>query len=331
MSDAQIFYEGDLAAIAARKIAVIGYGSQGRAHALNLRDSGCEVRIGLYPGSPSGARASADGFAVSDSSEVAQWADVVALLLPDQRHREVFQEIGLGLSRGDLLLVAHGLSVMYGEIEPPAGTDVVLVAPVGPGDELRRAFEAGAGIPAVFAVHQDSTGNGEGLALSYAAALGCTRAGVIKSTFREETETDLFGEQAVLVGGLAELIRSGFDIMVDAGYQRELAYFEAIHQVKLIVDLIYRGGLGYMYEHISDTAELGAYLSGPRVVDEHVRDNMRAVLSDIQSGTFARRLREELAGGASTLGARRRARRGDEMEEIGTRLRRMMPWLTETP
>ncbi len=330
MSDARIFYHGELDAIRARKIAVIGYGSQGRAHALNLRDSGCDVRVGLYQGSRTWEQAIADGFVVSDSAAAVLWADVVALLVPDQRHRGLFESIRQGLSSGDVLLVAHGFSILYGQIEPPPGIDTVLIAPVGPGAELRRAFEEGGGIPAVVAVEQDATGRAETLALAYAAALGCTRAGVIQSTFREETETDLFGEQAILVGGLAGLIRSGFNTMVDAGYQPELAYFEAVHQIKLIVDLIYRGGLGYMYEHISETAEFGAYLSGPRVVDRHVRENMRAVLDDIQTGTFAARLLAEFAAGAPTLAAQRQQQGDAEIEVIGKRLRRMMPWLTET-
>lgn len=331
MSEAQIFYEGDVEAIRRRRIAVIGYGSQGRAHALNLRDSGCDVRVGLYPGSRSWERAAADGFPVSESDDAAHWADVIALLLPDHLHGSVFASIRKDLSENDLIVVAHGFSVLYGEINPPESSDVVLVAPVGPGSELRRSYEQGAGIPAVVAVHKNASGGADRLALAYAAALGCTRAGAIQSTFREETETDLFGEQAVLVGGLAELIRTGFDTMVEAGYQPELAYFEAIHQVKLIVDLIYQGGLGYMYDHISDTAEFGAYLSGPRVVDDRVRENMRAILRDIQSGEFARRLLAEFSLGRPMLNARRRARRDDALEEIGTRLRQMMPWLTEMP
>lgn len=331
VTGAEIYYQGDLDVIRRRRIAVIGYGTQGRAHALNLRDSGCDVRIGLYRGSRSWITAEDEGFRVSETAQAAEWADAVVLLLPDQLHGPVFASLRDRLSPGDLLVLAHGFSVVYGEIDPPEWMDVVLVAPVGPGRELRETYQEGTGIPAVFAVHRNATGAAEVAALAYAAAIGCTSAGVIRSTFREETETDLFGEQAVLVGGLAELIRSGFDTMVEAGYQPELAYFEAIHQVKLIVDLIYRGGLGYMYEHISDTAEFGAYVSGPRVVDAHVRDNMRAVLRDVQSGSFAARLLAEFANGRPTLADRREARDTDRMEEIGRQLREMMPWLTEKP
>jgi ketol-acid reductoisomerase len=331
VTGATIVYDGDLSAIRARKIGVLGYGSQGRAHALNLRDSGCEVRIGLYAGSRSWEQAEMDGFHVSDAAEAARWADLIALMLPDQLHHAVFERIRPGLASGDALVLAHGFSVLYGQIVPPHWMDVILVAPVGPGAELRRSFVEGGGIPAVVAVNADPSGEAQALALAYAAGLGCTRAGAIMSTFREETETDLFGEQAVLVGGLAELIRTGFDTMVNAGYQPELAYLEAIHQVKLIVDLIYRGGLGYMYDHISDTAEFGAYLSGPRVVDEHVRDNMHAVLRDIQSGEFAHRLVAEFDAGGPILAGRRAGRDLEEMEQIGARLRGMMPWLRETP
>jgi len=331
MTEATVLYEGDIEYLRGRRLAIIGYGSQGRAHALNLRDSGCQVRIGLSLGSTSWARAEEDGFSVDPAETAAAWADVIALLLPDQLHRQVFPALQGALTAGKALVLAHGFSVVYGQIRPPTDIDVVLVAPVGPGAELRRAYEEGNGIPAVFAVHQDATGAAERLGLGYAAALGCTRAGVIQSTIREETETDLFGEQAVLVGGLAELIRAGFDTMVEAGYQPELAYFEAIHQVKLIVDLIYRGGLGYMYEHISDTAELGAYLSGPRVIDDHVRANMRAVLEDVRSGAFARRMAAEFDGDQSFLRAQREANRARPMEAIGRKLRAMMPWLTGSP
>lgn len=331
MSAAEIYYQGDLDILRRRKIAVIGYGSQGRAQALNLRDSGCQVTVGLHRGSRSRQRAIKEGFPVTEVAEAAQASDTIALLLPDQLHARVFPALREGLVPGDLLVVAHGFSVLYGEIEPPEWMDVVLVAPVGPGSELRQTYEEGAGIPGVFAVHRDATGSAESLALAYAAALGCTRAGVLKSTFREETETDLFGEQAVLVGGVGELIRGGYDTMVEAGYQPELAYFEAIHQVKLIVDLIYRGGLAYMYDHISDTAEFGAYLSGPRVIDAHVRDNMRAVLHDVQSGEFARRLIAEFADDTPIMRERRKALQNNSMEEIGRTLRQMMPWLTEMP
>lgn len=331
MSDAAVHYHGDLDAIRSRRIAVIGYGSQGRAHALNLRDSGCTVKVGLYRRSRSWERASADGLEVVETVAATRWADAVSLLLPDHLHVDVFASIQGALSPGALLVLAHGFSIVYGQISPPDWMDTVLVAPVGPGQDLRQVYEEGGGIPAVYAVHHDATGKAETLALAYAAALGSTRAGAIKSTFREETETDLFGEQAVLVGGLAELIRSGFRTMVEAGYQPELAYFEAIHQVKLIVDLIYGGGLGSMYDHISDTAEFGAYVSGPRVIDEHTRDNMRAVLRDIQSGAFAARLIAEFSEGRPTLTRERAERAADQSEEIGRRLRGMMPWLTGTP
>ncbi|MGI8827440.1 MAG: ketol-acid reductoisomerase [Chloroflexota bacterium] len=324
---ATVYYDGDanLDCIRGRRIAIIGYGNQGRAHAHNLRDSGCEVRIGSRPEGTSWNHAESDGFPVQTVAASCAWADLVSLLLPDQHHRIVFQTaIRLHLTRGKLLLAAHGFSVQYGLIDPPPDVDVALVAPVGPGAMLRKLYLEGRGIPALLAVEQDATGDAREVALAYAAALGCTRVGVVHTTFTEETETDLFGEQAVLCGGLSALIRTGFETLVDAGYQPELAYFECLHQVKLIADLIYESGLAGMNAMISDTAEYGEYVSGPRIVDEHVRDQMRAVLRDIRDGTFARRWMAESDAGSPWLLKMRDDKSAHRSEEVGARLRALM-------
>jgi ketol-acid reductoisomerase len=325
-----VYYDADadIGLLQRRRVAIVGYGIQGRAHAANLRDSGCEVRVGARPDGHSWRQARAEGFEVQPVAEVSDWADVISLLLPDQHHKHVFEEaINPSLSGGEMVLVAHGFSVIYGQIRPPDDVDVALVAPVGPGRSLRRLFLAGMGIPAVMAVDRNITGQAEALALAYARALGCTRAGVIGSTFREETETDLFGEQAVLCGGLSALIKAGFDTLVEAGYQPELAYFECLHQVKLIADLIYEGGLASMYARISDTAEYGAYVSGPRVIDNHVRGSMHAVLEDIQDGTFARAWMAEAESGGTNMTVFRARERQLLIEQVGAELRAMMPWL----
>jgi ketol-acid reductoisomerase len=327
---AAIYYDSDadLDKIRRKRISLVGYGNQGRAQALNLRDSGCEVGVGLYDGSPSRTVAEHDGFTVQTVAEASAWGDVISILLADQLHRSVFEEsIRSHLTPGKLLLVAHGFSIHFGQLVPPPQVDVGLVAPVGPGAVLRESYVEGSGIPAVIAVHQNVTGEAHHLILSYAAALGCTRAGVIGTTVREETETDLFGEQVVLCGGIPALIAAAYRVLVEAGFQSEMAYFECVHQVKLIVDLIYQGGMARMHEAISDTAEFGAYLTGPRIVDEHVSSGMRDVLRDIQDGTFARRWVDEYESGGETVAAQRRAEQASDLEDVGRRLRAMMPWL----
>jgi len=326
-NEQRTFYDADVdgALVRQRRIAVLGFGSQGKAQAENLRDSGCEVRVGLRQGSSSRPRAEAEGFPVGSVSEVSAWGDVICLLLPDHVHRDVFQtDIRPHLAAGNCLLVAHGFSLTFGLIAPPDDVDVTLVAPVGPGAMLRRMYLRDFGIPAVVAVGQDATGRAQALALSYAHALGCTRVGVQLTTIQEETETDLFGEQAVLCGGLTALIKAGFDTLVEAGYQPELAYFECLHQIKLIVDLIYENGLSGMHAAISETAELGDYLTGPRVIDSRVRATMREVLEDIRNGTFARRFLEEAAAGSPTLTTERARERASLVEQVGAQLRARM-------
>jgi ketol-acid reductoisomerase len=329
----RVYYDGDadLDLIRARRIAVVGYGSQGHAHAQNLRDSGCDVHVALYEGSGSWDRAEADGFTVQTVADAAEWADLVSILLPDQHHKSVFnQSIAPHLRSGKVLMLAHGFSIHFGQIEPAADTDVAMVAPKSPGHMMRRLYVDGSGVPALFAVHQDPSGSAGDIALAYARALGSTRAGVLKTTFKEETETDLFGEQAVLCGGLTSLIKTGFETLVEAGYQPELAYFECLHEMKLIVDLIYQGGLSYMRYSISDTAEYGDYVSGPRVVDEQVRHTMRNLLTEIQDGSFAKRWVAECEAGAPEFKRLRERDRTHQIEEVGRELRGMMSWLTPT-
>jgi len=320
--------DADLDLIRGRRIAAVGYGNQGQAHALNLRDSGCEVRVGLQPGSRSWLRAEADGFLVQTVAEVCGWADFMSILLPDQLHRRVYQgSIRDHLSAGKMLLFAHGFSIHYHQIVPPPDVDVAMVAPRAPGAMMRRLFVEGKGVLGGIAVQQDATGQADQLALAYARGIGCTRSGVIGITFREETEMDLFGEQAVLCGGLSVLVKAGFDTLVEAGYPPEMAYFECLHELKLIVDLVNQGGLSYMRRSISDTAEYGDYVAGPRVIDEHVRDNMRRVLQDVQSGSFARRWVDEFEGGASDFKRMRVEEQTQNIEVVGRELRSMMPWL----
>jgi ketol-acid reductoisomerase len=324
---ATVYHDDDatLELIQGRRVAVIGYGNQGHAHALNLRDSGCEVRIGLRPKGASWARAEADGFLVLPVADVAAWADVIGVLLPDQDHKLVFEEsIRQQLEPGNMVLVAHGFSIHFGQIQAPPNVDVTMVAPVGPGHMMRRLFRQGSGVPALIAVHQDVSGDAHPLSLSYARALGSTRVGVLRTTFQEETETDLFGEQAVLCGGMSALIKTGFDTLVKAGYQPELAYFECLHQVKLIVDLLYEGGFFYMHSRISDTAEFGDFVSGPRVIDEHVSQSMDAILEDIQDGSFAHRWISEYEHGMPTLHRKREEEQGLQVEVVGARLRSTM-------
>jgi ketol-acid reductoisomerase len=313
-----------------RRIAVIGYGAQGHAQALNLRDSGCQVMVGLREGGPSVPRAKADGFEVRSVGAASAWGDVIVMLIPDQYHQRAFEDsIRHSLTTGKCLVVAHGFSIHFGFVRPPEDVDVAMVAPVGPGAMLRRLYMREFGIPAEVAVYRDASGGAGDLALSYARALGCTRAGVLRTTFQEETESDLFGEQAVLCGGLTALIKAGFDTLVEAGYGPEMAYFECVHQVKLIVDLIYEHGFASMHEKISDTAEYGDYVTGTRVIDEHVRQSMRAVLADVQNGTFAAQWMGESAKGAPMVLEKRSQEQDSLVEQVGIRLRAMMSGLSE--
>ncbi len=327
---ANIYYDADanLELIQAKRVAIIGYGSQGHAHALNLRDNGCNVVVGLPAGSKSREKAEAEGLQVMTPAAAAEQADVIMILIPDQHHREVFErDIRPGLAAGKMLMTAHGFSLHYSQIVPPPDIDVAMVAPKGPGHMLRRLFTEGIGVPSLWAVHQNATGNAEAITLAYARALGSTRAGVLRTTIAEETETDLFGEQAVLCGGVTSLIRAGFETLVEAGYQPEIAYFECMHEMKLIVDLMYQGGMSYMRYSISDTAEFGDYVSGPRIVDERTRDEMRRILHEIQNGTFATRWILENQAGRPSFQAMRRANAQHQIEQVGQELRAMMPWL----
>ena len=320
-------------ALKSATIAVIGYGSQGRAHARNLRDSGFSVIVGARSGGGAERKALADGFRVASPAEAARRAQLVCLLTPDMTHREVYaNEIEPNLSAGDTLLVAHGFSVLYGEVKPRADIDVILVAPKGPGDLVRREYEIGRGVPSLFAVYQDSTGSARDKALAYTFGNGGTRAGAIETTFREETETDLFGEQAVLCGGATELVASGFKTLTDAGYKPEVAYFECLHELKLIVDLMYEGGFKKMLHFVSETAKYGDFVSGPRVINDETRERMKEVLADIQSGAFARQWIAE-----SEAGKPEYQRMWDEdlaqpVEQVGAELRKHMAWLqSEAP
>jgi len=327
---ATLFYDhdADLALIRARKVAVLGYGSQGHAHALNLKDSGVEVRVGLPAGSRSRAKAEAAGLEVLSLAAAADWADVVMILAPDTAQAELFERhVAPGLRPGKTLMFAHGFNIRYGAIEAPAGVDVSMVAPKSPGHRVREVFQEGGGTPGLVAVHQDASGTGLALALSYAKALGLTRAGVLETTFKEETETDLFGEKAVLCGGMSELVKAGFDTLVEAGYQPEIAYFECLHELKLIVDLMYRGGLTYMRHSISDTAEYGDYTGGPRLVTEETRAEMRRILAEIQDGRYAAGWIQENRTGRPWFEARRAEEREHPIEQVGRGLRRMMPFL----
>jgi ketol-acid reductoisomerase len=320
--------DADSKALDGKRIAVLGYGSQGHAHALNLRDSGCDVTVGLYKGSPSWQKAEQDGVRVRTVEAAAAEADIIMMLVPDQHHREVYErEVRPGLARGKMLMFAHGFAIHYSQVRPPADVDVAMVAPKSPGHMLRRVYQEGAGVPALWAVHQDVTGDAERITLAYARAIGSTRAGALRTTFAEETETDLFGEQAVLCGGITSLIRAGFETLVAAGYQPELAYFECLHEMKLIVDLMYQGGMSYMRYSVSDTAEYGDYTAGQRIVDEHVRQTMRSILSDIQDGSFATRWVLENQAGRPSFNAMRRAAQNHQVEQVGRELRAMMSWL----
>jgi ketol-acid reductoisomerase len=327
---AKIYYDqdADLGLLKGRKIAVVGYGSQGHAHALNLRDSGQDVVVGLYKGSKSWAKAEKDGLRVTTVAEAAQMADIVMILLPDQVHRATYEESIRGaLSRGKMLMVAHGFSIHFNQVVPPPDVDVSMIAPKAPGHVMRDLFSQGPGVPALLAVHQDVSGKAKDMALAYAKGVGCTRAGVIETTFREETETDLFGEQTTLCGGISHLIKAAYETLVEAGYQPEVAYFECMHEMKLIVDLFYQGGLAYMRYSVSDTAEYGDYTRGPRIVNAETKAEMRKILAEIQSGQFAREwVLENLANRASFLAVRKRDAE-HPIEEVGKRLRAMMSWI----
>jgi ketol-acid reductoisomerase len=327
---AKIYYDqdADLGLLKGKKIAIIGYGSQGHAHALNLNDSGQDVVVGLYQGSKSWAKAEKDGLKVAPVADAAKAGDVVMILLPDQTQRQVFEEsIRKGLGKGKMLMFAHGFNIHFNQVVPPPDVDVTMIAPKAPGHVMRDLFTQGPGVPALVAVQQDVTGKARDLALAYGRGVGCTRAGVIETTFKEETETDLFGEQTTLCGGVSHLIKAAFETLVEAGYQPEVAYFECMHEMKLIVDLFYQGGLAYMRYSVSDTAEYGDYTRGPRVVSEETKREMKKILGEIQSGQFAREwVLENQANRAGFLAMRRRDA-DHQIEEVGKRLRSMMSWI----
>jgi ketol-acid reductoisomerase len=327
---AKRYYEkdGNLGLFNSKTVAIIGYGSQGHAHALNLRDSGVKVVVGLHGSSKSNAKAAAAGLRVLPVSDAAKEADVIMVLVPDHIQADLYEkEIAPHMVKGKTLMFAHGFSIHFGQIKPPASVDVTMIAPKAPGHRVRELFTEGVGVPALVAIHQDASGHALENALAYALALGCLKAGVIETTFREETESDLFGEQSVLCGGVSELIRAGFETLVEAGYAPEIAYFECLHELKLIVDLIYEGGLGYMRFSVSDTAEYGDYSRGPRIANQQTRDEMKKILSEIQSGQFAREWIAENKTGRHKFLAMREAAREQPIERVGRELREMMTFL----
>jgi ketol-acid reductoisomerase len=318
----------DISLIRGKKVGIVGYGSQGHAHALNLKDSGVDVRVGLPASSESRAKAKASGLTVGTVTEVAAWADVIMILVPDTVQPEVYRkEVAPHLSAGKTLMFAHGFNIRFGTIKPPANVDVTMIAPKAPGHRVREVFVEGGGTPALLAIHQDASGNAKQLALSYGKGIGATRAGIIETTFAEETETDLFGEQTVLCGGVSELVKAGFETLVEAGYQPEIAYFECLHELKLIVDLIYRGGLNYMRYSVSDTAEYGDYTAGPRIINEQTRETMRQILREVQDGTFARKWIKENETGREWFDATREKEQQQKIEKVGEELRAMMTFL----
>jgi ketol-acid reductoisomerase len=329
----RVYYDrdADLARILDKKIAIVGYGSQGRAHALNLVDSGAKnVVVALRPGSATAKKVEADGLKVMSVADAAKWADAIMVLAPDELQRGIYnEEIAPHIRDGAALLFAHGLNIHFNLIEPKSTIDVLMIAPKGPGHTVRGEYQKGGGVPCLIAIHQNPTGNALDFGLAYASAIGGGRSGVIETTFREECETDLFGEQAVLCGGLVELIRAGFETLVEAGYAPEMAYFECLHEVKLIVDLIYEGGIANMNYSISNTAEYGEYVTGPRIVTADTKAEMKKVLEDIQSGRFVRDFMQENAVGAPSFKATRRRGSEHQIEEVGARLRAMMPWITK--
>jgi ketol-acid reductoisomerase len=327
---ATMYYDkdADLSLIRGRKVAIIGYGSQGHAHALNLKDSGVSVRVGLPATSRSRAKAEAAGLTVGDVAEVSRWADVVMILIPDTAQPKVYrEEIEPNLAAGKMLMFAHGFNIRFGTIAVRSDVDIAMVAPKSPGHRVRELFVEGAGTPALIAIHQDATGSARQVTLSYAKGIGVTRAGVLETTFAEETETDLFGEQAVLCGGVSALIKAGFETLVEAGYQPEIAYFECLHELKLIVDLIYQGGLNYMRYSVSDTAEHGDYTGGPRIVTDATRQEMKRLLEEVRNGTYAKGWIAENEKGRPWFNRMRDAERNQPIEQVGARLRAMMPFL----
>ena len=327
---AQMYYDSDanLDLLNGKTVAIIGYGSQGHAHALNLKDSGVNVVVGLYEGSRSKAKAEAEGLDVKPVADAAAVADLIMILLPDEVQKAVYKEsIAPNLKEGDVLAFAHGFNINFAQIVPPENVDVVMIAPKGPGHLVRRTYEEGQGVPCLFAVYQDASGQARDRAMAYAKGIGGTRAGILETTFREETETDLFGEQVVLCGGLSELIKSGFETLVEAGYQPELAYFECLHEVKLIVDLVVEGGLAKMRDSISNTAEYGDYTRGPRIITDETRAEMRKVLKEIQTGQFAREFVLESQSGNAGFNAIRRREAEHPIETVGQDLRAMFSWL----
>ncbi|MCA9520551.1 MAG: ketol-acid reductoisomerase [Myxococcales bacterium] len=327
---AKLYYDADadLSLLSGKTVAVIGYGSQGHAHALNLRDSGVDVVVGLYPGSPSWSKAESDGLTVLPVAEAAKRGDVVMMLIPDTRQEQVYNEaVAPNLEPGNTLMFAHGFNIRYACITPPELVDVSMVAPKAPGHRVREVYLENSGTPALVAVHQDASGNAKAQALAYAKGLGCTRAGAIETTFEEETETDLFGEQVVLCGGVSALVKGAFETLVEAGYQPEIAYFECLHELKLIVDLFYQGGISYMWYSVSDTAEHGGYQGGDRVITDETREEMKRILAAIRDGRYAKGWIDENKAGRPEFEKRRAAEREHPIEQVGRRLRRMMPFL----
>ena len=326
----KMYYEQDAnwELIAGKKVAIIGYGSQGHAHALNLKESGVSVVVGLYNGSKSWDKAKADGLEVATVAEAVKTADIVMILIPDEKQKKVYyEEIAPNMKAGSILAFAHGFNVHFGSIKPPSDMDVFLIAPKGPGHLVRRVFVDGKGVPCLLAVHQDFSGKAKDIALAYAKGIGGARAGVMETTFKEETETDLFGEQAVLCGGATELVKAGFDTLVEAGYQPEIAYFECLHELKLIVDLMYEGGLAGMRYSVSDTAEYGDYVSGKRVITDATRQEMKQILAEIQDGSFARKWIAENEQGRPNFPKMRSDEAEHQIEVVGKKLRSMMSWL----
>ncbi|GJM40647.1 MAG: ketol-acid reductoisomerase (NADP(+)) [Ardenticatenaceae bacterium] len=329
---ANIYYDkdADLSLLDGKKIAVLGYGSQGHAHSLNLKDSGADVRVGLYEGSPSWAKAESDGLKVMETGAACAEADVIMVLVPDTKQAAIYKEsIAPHLSEGKTLMFGHGFNIRFGQIVPPKNVDVSMIAPKSPGHRVREVYVENVGTPGLLAVEQDASGNAKAFALAYAKGIGCTRAGVIETTFAEETETDLFGEQAVLCGGVAALVEAGFNTLVEAGYQPEIAYFECLHELKLIVDLFYQGGLSYMRYSVSDTAEHGDYTGGPKIITDETRQAMKQMLQDIRSGSYAEEWIDENVNGRPWFNQRRAEGRNSQLEHVGKELRKMMPFLNQ--